>query len=128
MQKNKHGNKFCFHFRGPNPRGRSFGLIPEQGLRSGNKALFLCPYHAWSYGTNGELMHVPFGEEGFANCDEVHVENRNLIEVPAVEKGAPELPPLRSPPLPVLLLWRGIQAEKTREEALEILLTRNQDL
>ena len=22
-------------------------------------------------------MNVPFGEEGFANCDQVHVENRN---------------------------------------------------
>lgn len=51
----------------------------------GNKALFVCPYHAWSYGTNGELMNVPFGEEGFANCDAVHVENRNLIVVPTRE-------------------------------------------
>ena len=31
-------------------------------------------------------MNVPFGEEGFANCDAVHVENRNLVEVPAMEK------------------------------------------
>ena len=51
----------------------------------GNKKLFVCPYHAWSYGTNGELLNVPFGEEGFANCDAVHVEDRNLIEVPSKE-------------------------------------------
>merc|ERR1719230_2191925 len=52
---------------------------------SGNKQLFVCPYHAWSYGSNGELLHVPFGEEGFANCDAVHVEDRNLIAVPTAE-------------------------------------------
>lgn len=59
----------------------------DEGARTKNKRLFVCPYHAWSYGTNGELMNVPFGEEGFGNCDAVHVENRNLIALPAAERG-----------------------------------------
>ena len=33
----------------------------EDGMRTGNKRLFVCPYHAWSYGTNGELMNLAGG-------------------------------------------------------------------
>merc|ERR1711939_781377 len=68
-------------------RHRGMELVSrDEGARTKNKAIFVCPYHAWSYGTNGELLNVPFGEEGFASCDAVHVENRNLIELPAEER------------------------------------------
>lgn len=35
---------------------------------SGNRSLFTCPYHAWSYGTDGQLMRAPMmeGVDGFA--------------------------------------------------------------
>ena len=32
-------------------------LVPKDAP-AGNKKLFVCAYHAWSYGTNGELMNL----------------------------------------------------------------------
>ena len=37
------------------PRSRT---TQAEGGRTGNKKLFVCPYHAWSYGTNGEWILV----------------------------------------------------------------------
>lgn len=51
----------------------------------GNQKLFVSPSGV-SYATNGELMNVPVGEEGFANSDAMDVEKRNLIELSAREK------------------------------------------
>lgn len=45
---------------------------------------FACPYHAWTYGLDGSLRHIP-GEEGFPGLDK---EAHGLVPVAAVhEKG-----------------------------------------
>ena len=61
----------------------------------GNAAEFLCPYHGWSYATDGALVSVPFATEGFDRG------RWGLVEVAQVEnyKGAiwatwdPDAPP-----------------------------------
>ncbi len=50
---------------------------------SGCARAFVCPYHAWTYGTEGELRHIP-GHSGFPGID--LVEN-GLVEIGALEKG-----------------------------------------
>ncbi len=37
---------------------------------SGNRSLFTCPYHAWSYGTDGMLVRAPMMEEVEAFAEE----------------------------------------------------------
>ena len=66
-------------------RHRGMELITKDQEQSGNKALFVCPYHSWAYASDGELMNVPF-EEGFTNSDDVDLDNRNLIKLPAGER------------------------------------------
>ena len=44
---------------------------------------FVCPYHAWTYGLDGELRHIP-GHAGFPG---VELEDNGLVEVGAMEKG-----------------------------------------
>jgi phenylpropionate dioxygenase-like ring-hydroxylating dioxygenase large terminal subunit len=44
---------------------------------------FVCPYHAWTYGLEGELRHIP-GQDGFPGVER---EGNGLVEVAALEKG-----------------------------------------
>lgn len=44
---------------------------------------FVCPYHAWTYGLEGELRHIP-GAAGFPGVER---EGNGLVEVSALEKG-----------------------------------------
>lgn len=48
----------------------------------GNKSVFMCPFHNWSYGNTGELMSIP-NEDHFGSIDK---SCRGLIELPAEEK------------------------------------------
>jgi phenylpropionate dioxygenase-like ring-hydroxylating dioxygenase large terminal subunit len=50
---------------------------------SGCARAFVCPYHAWTYGLDGQLKHIP-GEHGFPG---VKPEEHGLVEVGALEKG-----------------------------------------
>lgn len=61
---------------------RHRGMKVEEG--EGCKRAFSCPYHAWTYGLDGTLRHVP-GEEGFPDLDKAA---HGLVPVAAVhEKG-----------------------------------------
>ena len=50
---------------------------------SGCARAFVCPYHAWTYGLDGQLKHIP-GEHGFPG---VKPQEHGLFEVSALEKG-----------------------------------------
>ncbi len=60
---------------------RHRGIPVAQG--SGCTRAFVCPYHAWTYGLDGRLKHVP-GDDGFPNLDH---EQHGLVPVTAEEKG-----------------------------------------
>jgi len=50
---------------------------------SGCARSFVCPYHAWTYGLDGQLRHIP-GREGFPG---IELQENGLVEVAALEKG-----------------------------------------
>ncbi|MEM9314789.1 MAG: SRPBCC family protein [Pseudomonadota bacterium] len=47
-------------------RHRGARLVDDD---SGCRAAFSCPYHAWRYSNRGELLKVPFAEQGFPDLD-----------------------------------------------------------
>jgi len=51
--------------------------------RSGNRRLFTCPYHAWSYERDGGLRNVPLQEDGFPCLDKGE---HGLIELPCEQR------------------------------------------
>ncbi len=48
----------------------------------GRKSVFMCPFHAWSYASNGALLNIP-DEDHFGAIDK---SCHGLIELPAVER------------------------------------------
>ncbi|GAB5459033.1 MAG: hypothetical protein Hens3KO_20630 [Henriciella sp.] len=60
---------------------RGAKLVEESEPWQGSAKKITCPFHAWSFDTQGNLIGQP-GKEGFANCD---IGARDLIEVPCVE-------------------------------------------
>ena len=46
----------------------------------GNTAVFTCPYHGWSYATDGQLVGVPYFKEAYR--EELDKSKWGLIEVP----------------------------------------------
>ena len=60
---------------------RHRGAIVESAQR-GRKSLFSCPFHAWSYASNGDLMAVP-KEQHFGPVDR---ECHSLVALPAEER------------------------------------------
>ena len=78
---------------------RHRGMKIEEG--EGCKRAFSCPYHAWTYGLDGSLRHVP-GEDGFPGLDKA---THGLVPVAGVhEKGGivfvTQDAPLSDGPLP----------------------------
>lgn len=59
---------------------RHRGMAVAEG--SGNARTFVCPYHSWAYGLDGQLKHVP-GDEGFP---ELEYEKHGLVQVQAEER------------------------------------------
>jgi len=60
---------------------RHRGAMPASGC--GNRRLFSCPYHAWTYDSSGQLVNLP-GSEGFPECDQ---KNLGLLELTSQEFG-----------------------------------------
>lgn len=60
---------------------RHRGAVVETEAR-GRKKLFSCPFHAWSYSSNGDLVAVP-KEDHFGSVDRTC---NSLVALPAVEK------------------------------------------
>lgn len=85
---------------------RHRGMMLAEG--EGEKASFVCPYHAWAYDLEGELRSVP-GREGFPDLDlrthslvPVHTEERSgLVFVtqldPIADGALDQLPELIAP-------------------------------
>jgi len=74
--------------RGDDGRVRAFingcrhrGMPVAKG--GGCARAFVCPYHAWTYGLDGQLRHIP-GHSGFPG---VELQENGLVEVGSVEKG-----------------------------------------
>ncbi|WP_422016516.1 aromatic ring-hydroxylating oxygenase subunit alpha [Reyranella sp.] len=59
---------------------RHRGMKLEEG--EGCKRAFACPYHAWTYGLDGSLRHVP-GEDGFPGLDKA---THGLVPVASVQE------------------------------------------
>ena len=59
---------------------RGSTLVTDDG---GCRARLTCPYHAWSYATDGRLVGVPAKEQCFADLD---TRKLGLREIPTVEK------------------------------------------
>jgi nitrite reductase/ring-hydroxylating ferredoxin subunit len=73
--------------RGDDGRVRAFlnycrhrGARPAQGC--GTARRFTCPYHAWTYDTEGRLVGIP-GAEGFEDVDR---DEHGLVELPCEER------------------------------------------
>lgn len=59
---------------------RHRGMQVAQG--SGQTRVFVCPYHAWAYGLDGKLQHIPH-EHGFPELDKCE---HSLVPVTAIER------------------------------------------
>lgn len=60
-------------------RHRSVKVAPEE---RGNKSIFVCPFHHWSYANTGNLLAIP-NEEHFGAIDK---SCHGLLELPAEER------------------------------------------
>lgn len=60
-------------------RHRGAQLVSRQGCSK----RISCPYHAWSYATDGKLLSVPGKSQCFPNLDK---QQNGLLEVPCIEK------------------------------------------
>lgn len=60
---------------------RHRGMAVANG--SGCARAFVCPYHSWTYGLEGNLKHIP-GQEGFPGVD---MAEQGLVPVKAEERG-----------------------------------------
>ena len=60
---------------------RHRGTRVEWEACGAGKRVFVCPYHAWTYGDDGALMHVPH-DEGFPDLDRAA---HGLVPLPVAE-------------------------------------------
>ena len=74
--RDKHGTFRAF-LNGCRHRG-----VPIESEARGKRSRFVCPFHAWTYSSEGELVGVPKTDH-FGDVDK---SCRGLVELPAVEK------------------------------------------
>ena len=60
---------------------RHRGMMLAEG--TGTAPKFICPYHAWAYGLDGELLNIA-GREGFPD---IELKSHGLVKVKTEEKG-----------------------------------------
>ncbi len=56
--------------------------VSIEGEERGKRTRFMCPFHAWTYASDGKLVNVPKS----GHFGDVDKDCRGLIELPAVEK------------------------------------------
>ena len=94
-------------------RHRGSQLVSEP---AGRKKLFSCPYHAWTYASDGTLRRVPHGKTGFPNLDQTRyglhplsvVEKLGFIWV-VPNREAPAIDPGFFDPIDDLLDWLSLE-------------------
>ena len=77
LTRDEQGASHLFH---NSCRHRGSTLVSAQ---QGSTARLTCPYHAWSYSTDGALAFVPEQEQCFPGIDKSQL---GLLEVPSVER------------------------------------------
>lgn len=77
VSRDKEGRVHVFHNM---CRHRGAVLVTE---KCGASKRFTCPYHSWSYTTDGALASVPGQNHCFPNLDK---DQRGLLEIPSIEK------------------------------------------
>jgi phenylpropionate dioxygenase-like ring-hydroxylating dioxygenase large terminal subunit len=62
-------------------RHRGSPIATERGCAEGGT--LRCPFHSWTYSTQGQLTNIPLGEEGFASLDRsrMGLHSRACLEV-----------------------------------------------
>jgi phenylpropionate dioxygenase-like ring-hydroxylating dioxygenase large terminal subunit len=75
--------------RGADGQARAFvNVCRHRGARveaaeAGCKRVFTCPYHGWSWSSDGTLRHVPHAAQGFPDLD---LDSLGLAALPCVER------------------------------------------